>query len=147
MVGIAQLVRVPGCGPGGRGFEPHYSPHFTDSAYYGVSPSGKAPDFDSGTRRFKSCHPSHFCDPLAQLVEHLTFNQVVRSSTLRRITIFFFCRCGSVCGCGGIGRRARFRFWCPKGVWVQVSSPAPKPFCRITMLYLREQLIWQSAAF
>ena len=27
-------------------------------------------------------------DPLAQLVEHLTFNQVVRSSTLRRITIF-----------------------------------------------------------
>ena len=126
MVGIAQLVRVPGCGPGGRGFESHYSPHFTDSAYYGVSPSGKAPDFDSGTRRFKSCHPSQFFDPLAQLVEHLTFNQVVRSSTLRRITIFFFCRCGSVCGCGGIGRRARFRFWCPKGVWVQVPSPAPK---------------------
>ena len=27
MVGIAQLVRAPGCGPGGRGFEPHYSPH------------------------------------------------------------------------------------------------------------------------
>lgn len=25
----------------------------------GVSPSGKAPDFDSGIRRFKSCHPSH----------------------------------------------------------------------------------------
>ena len=128
MVGIAQLVRVPGCGPGGRGFEPHYSPHFTDSAYYGVSPSGKAPDFDSGTRRFKSCHPSHFFrDPLAQLVEHLTFNQVVRSSTLRRITNpFFYCRCFPVCGCGGIGRRARFRFWCPKGVWVQVPSPAPK---------------------
>ena len=31
--------------------------------------------------------PASF-DPLAQLVEHLTFNQVVRSSTLRRITIF-----------------------------------------------------------
>ena len=28
MVDIAQLVRVPGCGPGGRGFESHYSPHF-----------------------------------------------------------------------------------------------------------------------
>ena len=70
--------------------------------------------------------PASFFDPLAQLVEHLTFNQVVRSSTLRRITIFFFCRCRSVCGCGGIGRRARFRFWCPKGVWVQVPSPAPK---------------------
>ena len=24
---IAQLARAPGCGPGGRGFEPHYSPH------------------------------------------------------------------------------------------------------------------------
>ena len=24
-----------------------------------MSPSGKAPDFDSGIRRFKSCHPSH----------------------------------------------------------------------------------------
>ncbi len=72
--------------------------------------------------------PASLFDPLAQLVEHLTFNQVVRSSTLRRITIFFFCRCRSVCGCGGIGRRARFRFWCPKGVWVQVPSPAPNLF-------------------
>ena len=26
MVGIAQLVRAPGCGPGGHGFDPHYSP-------------------------------------------------------------------------------------------------------------------------
>ena len=34
--------------------------------------------------------PASFFDPLAQLVEHLTFNQVVRSSTLRRITIFLF---------------------------------------------------------
>jgi hypothetical protein len=28
MVGVAQLVRAPGCGPGGRGFEAHRSPHF-----------------------------------------------------------------------------------------------------------------------
>lgn len=27
MVGVAQLVRAPGCGPGGRGFNPHHSPH------------------------------------------------------------------------------------------------------------------------
>ena len=27
MVGIAQLVRVPGCGPGGHRFEPDYPPH------------------------------------------------------------------------------------------------------------------------
>ena len=72
------------------GSSPTTHPILLFTAYYGVSPSGKAPDFDSGTRRFKSCHPSHFCDPLAQLVEHLTFNQVVRSSTLRRITIFSF---------------------------------------------------------
>ncbi len=26
MVGVAQLVRAPGCGPGGRGFEPRHSP-------------------------------------------------------------------------------------------------------------------------
>ena len=27
MVGIAQLVSASGCGPEGRGFESHYSPH------------------------------------------------------------------------------------------------------------------------
>ena len=32
MVDIAQLVRVPGCGPGGRGFESHYSPHFSSQS-------------------------------------------------------------------------------------------------------------------
>ena len=26
---------------------------------FGMSPSGKAPDFDSGSRRFESGHPSH----------------------------------------------------------------------------------------
>ena len=27
MVGIAQLARVPGCGPGGHRFKPDYPPH------------------------------------------------------------------------------------------------------------------------
>ena len=27
MVGVAQLVRAPGCGPGGRGFKSHHSPN------------------------------------------------------------------------------------------------------------------------
>lgn len=27
MVVVAQLVRAPGCGPGGRGFEPRLPPH------------------------------------------------------------------------------------------------------------------------
>ena len=26
LVGVAQLVRAPGCGPGGRGFKSHRSP-------------------------------------------------------------------------------------------------------------------------
>ena len=51
----------------------------------GMSPSGKAPDFDSGIRRFKSGHPSQN-DPLAQLAEQLPFKQWVRSSNLRRVT-------------------------------------------------------------
>ena len=32
MVAVAQLVRVPGCGPGGREFESHQPPHL-DSRY------------------------------------------------------------------------------------------------------------------
>ena len=51
----------------------------------GVSPSGKARDFDSRIRRFKSCHPSQTLKsygPLAQLAEHLTFNQGVPGSSL-----------------------------------------------------------------
>ena len=51
----------------------------------GMSPSGKAPDFDSGIRRFKSCHPSQY-DPLAQPVEQLPFKQWVRGSSPRRVT-------------------------------------------------------------
>ena len=53
----------------------------------GVSPSGKAPGFDPGTRKFESCYPSQVYDPLAQSAEHLTFNQGVRSSNLRWVTI------------------------------------------------------------
>ncbi len=61
-------------------------PRVSESGYIiiGMSPRGKAPDFDSGIRRFKSCHPSH--DPLAQLAEQLPFKQWVRSSSLRRVT-------------------------------------------------------------
>ena len=54
MAKVVQLVRASDCGSECRGFESHLSPHFI----VGVSPSGKAPDFDSGIRRFKSCHPS-----------------------------------------------------------------------------------------
>ena len=49
----------------------------------------RAPDLGSGGRRFESCHPDlvpsrgtkiYYHGSLAQLVEHLTFNQVVPGS-------------------------------------------------------------------
>ena len=52
----------------------------------GMSPSGKASDFDSDIRRFESGHPSHLFDPLAQLAEQLPFKQWVRGSNPRRVT-------------------------------------------------------------
>ena len=71
MVDVAQLVSAPDCGSGGRGFESLHPPHSFLQASplaglevslppynIGVSPSGKATDFDSVTRRFESCHPS-----------------------------------------------------------------------------------------
>ena len=79
MVVVAQLVRVPGCGPGGRGFDSHQPPHLKTSTqsifalriliseYIGASSSGKTTDFDSVIRWFKSSRPSHvknlFCPP------------------------------------------------------------------------------------
>ena len=56
---------------------------------FGLSPSGKAQDFDSCIRWFKSSQPSlvqskkYWYGILAQSVEHLTFNQVVRGSNPR----------------------------------------------------------------
>ena len=61
MVGIAQLVSAPDCGSGGQGFESLYPPLlFSDAgnlrlaSYDGLSPSGKAQDFDSCIRWFES---------------------------------------------------------------------------------------------
>ncbi len=61
MVGIAQLVSAPDCGSGGRGFESLYPPSHryvfrldTLGVIIGLSPSGKAQDFDSCIRWFES---------------------------------------------------------------------------------------------
>ena len=53
--------------------------------FIGLSPSGKAQDFDSCIRWFESNQPS-FYGRVAQVVEHLTFNQVVRGSNPRTLT-------------------------------------------------------------
>ena len=34
MVGLAQLVRAPGCGPGGHRFDPDISPHYVSNIGY-----------------------------------------------------------------------------------------------------------------
>ena len=46
---------------------------------WGIAKSVKARDFDSRIRWFESNYPSQ-CGSLAQLVEHLTFNQGVPGS-------------------------------------------------------------------
>ena len=51
----------------------------------GVSPSGKATDFDSVMRWFDPSHPCQH-DSLAQLAEHLTFNQGVPRSSRGWVT-------------------------------------------------------------
>ena len=78
VVGIAQLVSAPDCGSGGPGFESLYPPFA-----FGLSPSGKAQHFDCCIRWFESSQPSLLYGALAQSVEHLTFNQVVRGSNPR----------------------------------------------------------------
>lgn len=63
-----------------------------------MSPSGKAKDFDSFIRGFKSRHPSQsglllieypFYDSVAQLAEQHPFKVTVRGSNPRWVTLFF----------------------------------------------------------
>ena len=89
MVGVAQLVRVPGCGPGGRGFESPHSPQKIGSvmnatlvslqilSYAPVAQLDRVADFESVGRRFESYRACQIClyGPLAQLEEQLTLNQ------------------------------------------------------------------------
>ena len=75
--------------------------------------------------------------PLAQAVEHLTFNQVVSGSSpewlselgpLKLNVSRAFLLNNEYCGYGGIGRHARFRFWCAS-VQVQILLSAYKKGC------------------
>ena len=65
-------------------------------------------------RWFESSYPSHFNDSLAQSVEHLTFNQRVRSSNLLRVTIY-------LCGCSSMVEPQPSKLI----TWVRFPSPAP----------------------
>ena len=52
MVAVAQLVRAPGCGPGGRGFESHQPPVFVRGRLSAASPQRyiPKPDGDCGEK-------------------------------------------------------------------------------------------------
>ena len=56
-------------------------------ANWGIAKSVKARDFDSRTVGSSPATPAN--GSLAQLVEHLTFNQVVPGSTPGRATTYF----------------------------------------------------------
>ena len=86
MVGVVKRLTRRIVAPLRAGSNPVTHPILIDNL--GCSQVGKAQDFDSCMRRFEPCHPSQFLSgPLAQLAEHLTFNQGVPSSSLGWITI------------------------------------------------------------
>ena len=84
MVGVAQLVRAPGCGPGGRGFETPRSPQIVGRYHFRY-------------RRHEALIGEHMAvspsveprnAPLAQLVEQRTLNPQVLGSIPRGRTTF-----------------------------------------------------------
>ena len=92
---VAKLADALDLGSSGRpwGFKSLH-PHQNE----GVSPSGKAQDFDSCTRRFKSCHPCHTFSP------KWDYFLYYKSTNNLCLTIFMQCN-KLITYCGGIAKR------------------------------------------
>ena len=86
-MGVAQLVRAPGCGPGGRGFETPRSPHF--GCRHRVIGAGRAVLFRESHWLSPSVETRNA--PLAQLVEQRTLNPQVLGSIPRGRTNLLSC--------------------------------------------------------
>ena len=143
------MVNAPDCGSGDRGFESLYPPLFSAAAHIGVYRSSLMMGYSLGYRQgvrhstlTAAFASSNLASPvngrLAQVVEHLTFNQVVVGSSpislmkfLQRLGFagrFFRAKGICLCGYGGIGRRAGFRFqWATVGVQVPLSAFGENP--------------------
>ena len=95
-MGVAQLVRAPGCGPGGRGFETPRSPHF--GCRHRVIGAGRAVLFRESHWLSPSVETRNA--PLAQLVEQRTLNPQVLGSIPRGRTNLLLVACSDVARLG-----------------------------------------------
>jgi hypothetical protein len=67
---------IPRCALTFSRYKAARSPQFKGCAA-GVSPSGKAPAFDAGIRRFESCHPSQTsCKPYGSSENHVYYRDI-----------------------------------------------------------------------
>ena len=121
LVGVAQLVRAPGCGPGGRGFETPRPPQF--GCRHRVIGAGRAVLFRELHRLWPSVETRNA--PLAQLVEQRTLNPQVLGSIPRGRTILSSCSVRKSLSCIG----SSFDSSCPVRALSWGTARIQRAFC------------------